>query len=491
MKRIAICVVLAAFISPIWAQVNLGIYEVDGITPFNNRSIPVGAQLKLIVASDSQTAWSGGVFLSGQNRELGLLEGSGKDSETLDWTGCHFAEAGPYALVLDWDDSLIQGYDFYSSDSNFLAGNWFVIDYTATAPGMSNVGFYDYGSSWDDPTSTVVISQVPACDFNADGHVNLLDFTLLSTYWQNMTLPPNGQIVDLDGNGVVDVNDLMEFTDYWLWEPSVPIANMCDPNSGGQEPNVVEPNFIQPPADPNMIYRIVDGNGSNEVTINVGDSVTLYVDMMNVNSSTLWSFSVEADLSDPNLGSIDNRAYDPNNPPGPGTAQILADPNRWDIFDNWGPGVQQQEGIYFGAVSASGAFDDGHLASFVFTCQGSGDVVINLINYDSTSTSGESLYPTLEGIMIHQVEPMPESMAMSSSPESAMGFSGESLAAQESVVMLSPEVATAQEPAESVSKEEMVQFLNDIWQEDSSLQETMSPKEWDAFIKSVEESYQY
>ncbi len=490
MKMTAIGIVFIAFISSVWAQINLSIYEVDGLTPFNNRSIPVGTHLKLVVASDSQSCWNGGVFISGQNRELGYLSGSGKDPNTLDWTGCHLAEAGPYALVLDWEDSLIQGFDLYSSDMNSLPGNWFVIDYMARAPGMANVGFYDYDSSWYDPVSTVVINQVPACDFNTDGHVNLLDFTAFSMYWQHSALPPGGAFADLDGDGAVDVNDLMEFTDYWMWELFEPIANLGDPNLGGAEPNEVEPIIVEPLPDPNMIYQIVDGNGLSEITITVGQSVTLYVDMMNVNDSNLWAFNIEADLSDPNLGAIDNRAYDPNNPPGPGAARILADPNRWEIFDSWGPGTQQPEGIYLGAVSASGAFDDGHLASFVFTCHGAGDVVVNLINYDSTSTCGENLYPTLEGILIHQIDPTPESMAMPSSPESPMLFADESFAVEESVEMSGSRMTAVQEPVEAVSEEQMIQFLADIWQEDSELQQTISEEEWKEFINSVEESYQ-
>jgi hypothetical protein len=481
MKK-ALFLVYMALVLPLSAQITVEVYEEDGVTLFDNRNIPVGTSLKLIIASDSNEFWSGGLFISDSDRDLGSLSGAGKEPNSLDWAGCHWEEAGPYAMVTDWEDSLIKGFDFYASECNSVPGNWFVVDYTALAPGNPDIGFYTYDVSWYEPNMLIPIHQVPVSDFNIDGAVNLADFAVLSMYWQqDDPCSSDWEIADLDADGAVDMNDLILFTDDWLWGVPIPDANQNDPNQG--DPNQSDPNIVEPTPDPNMIYSIVDANGLNEITINVGDSVTLYVEMSNVNTSRLWSFGIEADLSDPNLGSIDNRAYDPNDPPGPGTARILAGPHRGEFFDNWGPGVQQEEGIYMSGVSSSGAFADGNLVSFVFTCQGAGDVEVNLINWDSTSTTGVLLYPTLEEILIHQVEPTESDgvMMMSSSLEGSMMLESESAS------MLSAELA--EESVDAVNQEELVQFLNDIWIQDSSIQDLISEDEWNEFIESVKASY--
>jgi hypothetical protein len=177
---------------------------------------------------------------------------------------------------------------------------------------------------------------------------------------------------------------------------------------------------------------------------------------------------VEADISDPNLGTIDNTAYDPNDPPGDGTARILASPNRWTGFDRWGPGYQQENGVSLSGVCYSGAFEDGHLASFEFTCQGTGDVELTLLNRDTLNTSGEKQSPTLHGMLIHQYDPMAAQSMMSSE-------------------MITTSTTEIQEP--TLTPEEMVQALEEIWETDDQIQETVSEKDWKKFIKSIEQSY--
>jgi len=149
------------------------------------------------------------------------------------------------------------------------------------------------------------------------------------------------------------------------------------------------------------VYSIVDVYDSNEITMNVGDTVTLYVNLTTYGDNEIQIFLIEVNISDPNLGSIDNTAYDPNNPPGPGTARILASP-RTSGFDYWGPGLKQQEGIELLGVNIDGPISDGHLASFEFTCDGEGDVTLDLIDWMS---DGGPVYPTLKSMTIHQVDP--------------------------------------------------------------------------------------
>lgn len=432
------------------AKVTLNIYESDGQTLFDGRNVMVGTELKLMVASDANDFWSGGLFISGGNRDLAVLSGSGKDPLSWDWSDCHLTNAGPESLAIRWEDSVIEGFDLFS-DVNCLPGDWFVIDYMALAPGEPNVGFYEHSVSWNDPNQHVTLYQVPEADFNLDGIVNLLDYSLLSYYWmeEDCTDPDGCQITDLYSDGTIDLKDLLLFADDWLW--------------GGQanEPN--DPTPVDPVPDPNLIYQIVDANGLDEITIDIGQTVTLYVDMATFDVNEIWVFEIEADLSDPNLGMIDNTARDPNNPPGDGTARILAGPNRWTLFDFWGPGHQQREGIYLMGTSSGVAFEEGHLASFEFTCRGAGDVELSLVNCGTTSISGDRLYPTLKGILIHQNEPsVPVLKSLATST-----------------------LSIAEQTVPSISPDEMVQFLEEIWLADDTIQDVIKEDDWNKFIDAI------
>jgi uncharacterized repeat protein (TIGR01451 family) len=72
-------------------------------------------------------------------------------------------------------------------------------------------------------------------------------------------------------------------------------------------------------ADPNIVFAIKDANDLTEITLPVGQSVRLYL-TKETTDEDVYSFYLEANISDPNLGWIDNTEYDPNNP---GTAEIL------------------------------------------------------------------------------------------------------------------------------------------------------------------------
>ncbi|MHC4951534.1 MAG: hypothetical protein ACYTEU_11205, partial [Planctomycetota bacterium] len=145
MRNLAFCTVFLGIIALSSAKVTLEIYESDGVTLFDNRKITVGTELKLIVSSDSNDLWSGGVFLDGESRELGFLFGSGYDPNTRDWTDCHLSDSGSEPYVYAWEDSLIQGFDLFTSPEDDAApGDWFVIDYVALEPGEPNVGFYEH-----------------------------------------------------------------------------------------------------------------------------------------------------------------------------------------------------------------------------------------------------------------------------------------------------------------------------------------------------------
>lgn len=366
-----------------WAGVSLRARHPETGRTCLDRTIMVGSDLTFVVGSDADTIWSGGVFLQGDNRGRGSLWGRDADPLVRDWTSSHLAAAGTYALVLDWRDTWLAGYDLYTTDCNSLKpGDWFVLDYRAEDLGPCTVGFYDHAMSWNqaDPNRSITFLHVPSRDFAQDGRVNLVDFAALSADWRwhNGGDPNATRVTDIDADGDVDVQDLVLFSDFWLWG-----------TSGWKSP-------LEPVPDPNIIYSVVDADGRDEITLGVGQTVTLYVDMKTLEAD-VQVFSVEVSISDPNMGWIDNRPWDPNNPDS-STARILAEP-RTSFFDYICPGTEQPEGILFVAASFGGSMSDGHMASFQYTPSGAGCVQLRLRN----DVSGQRA--TLKPLMIHQVDP--------------------------------------------------------------------------------------
>ena len=447
------------------AQTSLKVYEADEVTPFDcNGHTMVGAKLTLIVSSDSNDYWSGGLFIVGQDRALGTLAGRGldpNDPNARDYTGSHYEDAGDLAKVTAWRDSSIWGFDLYtfypvdsnSEDNSTVPGDWFIIDYYANEVGECNVGFYDYDMSWGEPNYRITFSNVPTRDLNSDELVNFVDFAIFASQWSDTDCndPDWCAGADIDRDGNVDYNDLGLFVEYWLW----PNTNE-EPN----EPNSPEePNY---PEDPNITYSIVDANGHSEITLDVNESITLYVDIATANDvNGVWAFDIEADISDPNLGSIDNTEY-PN-----GTAQILAEPNRLSFADYWGPGAAQEEGIRLSGTTLGSAIADGHIASFVFTCEGQGDVTLELINWGSWNTDNEEVFPKLEGILIHQGGQM-------------MGGGMGGMPGMQEAQQLQPE-------EEGI--DDLLNWLEEIWLQEEGIRETYSEVEWNEFIDSLKNLY--
>ena len=443
-------------------QVSLKVYEADGVTPFDcNSEIMVGDQLVLVISSDSNDNGSFGWYIVGQDRTRGTLGGRGldpNDPNARDYTESHLLNAGDLAKVTAWRDSYKWGYDlytflpFYPFDNNMVddstfPGDWFVIDYYAIKPGDCDVGFYIYNENegWDEPNYIITFHNAPTRDFDSDGVVNFRDFATLSLHWNDTGCgDPNWCAgADIDRDGDVDNKDLGLFVEYWLWPDS------------GNEPDIPDdPGY---PEDPNVIYSIVDVNGLSEITIDVNDSITLYVDIASTNDNNVWAFDIEVDISDPNLGSIDNTEY-----PG-GTAQILAGPNRGTFWDYWEPGLEQGEGIELSGLTTGGAIADGHLASFVFTCEGQGDVTLELINWVSYNTDYEAVFPKLETIVIHQIDSLMMEMMGS---EMLPGM-----------------------PPDEIDIDEIVSWLEDLWSENKEIRKTYSRTEWNDFIDSVKDLY--
>ena len=213
-----------------------------------------------------------------------------------------------------------------------------------------------------------------------------------------------------------------------------------------------------------VIFSVIDANGLAEVTVKVGEEITLYVNMTTLGED-VYGFDLEVDISDPNLGWIDNTPYDPNNPPGPGTARILATP-RYAFFDYWGPGQIQEEGIELSGANIGSPISDGLLASFVYTPQVQGDVTLELVNLSLTTTA------KLENIVIHQVDSEMQSLNTSGPEE-----------------MLSVQAFPQTQP-EEMDVSETMKLLEEIWLEDNGIRELVSEEQWNLFIQSVKDATQ-
>ena len=201
------------------ADGNTPLEPADANTPFVYRDIMVGTKLTIIVASDAPGEWSGGLFIEGIDRDFGVLSGRGYDAATRDWAGSRFETAGLRARVRDNAGFLSAGFEL-NSHSTAVAGDWFIIDYTATQVGSCRVGLYDYSIPENafSPVYELVFSQVPTRDFDQDATVGLADFAVLASYWgaTNCTDPDRCQGTDLNVDGRVDRADLALFADYWL-----------------------------------------------------------------------------------------------------------------------------------------------------------------------------------------------------------------------------------------------------------------------------------
>lgn len=395
--------------------------------------VMVGMDISIVIHSDANDVWSGGLFIEGQDRAVGRLSARG---DKPDFPGSYLEAAGEGAYILEWKDSNIWGFDCYTDVLGSQPGNWFVIDYTALETGACTVGFYDHeNDDWTvaDPNLSICFLNTPTRDFNSDKIVNFSDFVIFSSSWNKRTNPDDPNLLnpaDLSENGFVGLEDIMMFADFWLYgipgwkpaeeaiieEPPVKLNIACDVRYS----LICDPNAY-PFTDPNSAS---DANSLADITLQVGDSVVLYIDKSSFYEE-VRVFDIEVTMSDPNLGSIDN--------PASGTAEILAYP-RMEVFDSIDSGYEQPEGIEFFAANLAPMWD-GDMASFVYTATEAGTVTLELINYLAAPAA------ELESIVIHQVMPV-------------------------------------------------VEMLEQAYSESSDLQESVSQEEWNMFIDSVEESIQ-
>jgi len=226
MKKLILFVIFLNIASVVRGEVSIRVCLADGNTPleladpnipFVYRDIMVGTRLTIIVSSDTDGIWEGDLAITGEDLDYGMLSARDYNEITFDWEGSHFPASGDMAWVWYWEEDGVQGF-YLIVDYGAVAGDWFIIDYTATSIGTCNVAFYDHAVSWEYPIYFLVFSHVPTRDFNGDTNVDFADFAVFASQWKltdcNDTGWCSGTDLNMDGN--VDWNDLLLFTEYWL-----------------------------------------------------------------------------------------------------------------------------------------------------------------------------------------------------------------------------------------------------------------------------------
>jgi hypothetical protein len=221
LKRFVLEIAFGLLLSSIAAgEVSLRVCTSDGNTPFDtDNPIMVGTKLTFIVSSNSAEYWAGGLYVPAEYHDYGILSGRDCDEEGANCVGSILPAAGSYASVGAWSDEFAgDGYAFWS-DSESQAGDWFIIDYTATQESICIVNFYDEMALPAVLIDSKTLVQVRTRDFNNDGNVNFADFAKLASYWQeaNCGIPNNYcEGTDINPDGRIDFTDMMYFAEYWL-----------------------------------------------------------------------------------------------------------------------------------------------------------------------------------------------------------------------------------------------------------------------------------
>jgi hypothetical protein len=438
------------------ASVQVSICNPATLEAYPATDIMMGMNVALVVSSDNTDLWSGGLFIEGEDRAYGALYGRAKDPNSRDWSGSHLVNAGTGAVVVEWKDSLRWGFDFYTDDLARQSGKCFVIDYQPLKPGYCAVSFYNHGISWTaaDPNESIVFFNTATRDLFPDGIVNYADFSLFSSHWQEPGVSNDPNVfnpADFNIDGCVDLIDVCMFADFWMYGVS------------GWQPHVKTSS-----------YSIHDANMLSEITLTVGQSIILYIDQLTT-GEPIHIINLEVQISDPNLGWIDNTPIDPNNPPGTGTARIWATP-RDSFFDYWGPGIFQSEGLEIYVANFLNPISNGNVASFIYTATAEGDVQLCLTDYIS--------YSDQDSFLIHQIAPaipLMESTSLLMIPTLQSSFK------MTSVSELSFETSKTTEPVDS---SKLADFLEDIWEKEEQLRQEIDEFSWNEFVESVRNSEQ-
>lgn len=228
------CILFVGMVLALCTIANAGVtaqlYMADGNTPLLYNEIMVGTRLTVYIESDeAMEEWYGGLYIEDGSQTIedvnGLLFGRGEyDPMASSYTESPLPAAGigAYAYPVLDPGAVITGLGFGTGFTGTEIGRWFAVDYNAVSVG--NCGFALYKELPTPPFTVtflqrVELTHVRTRDFNNDAVVGFGDFAVLGYYWQHTDCnEQNGwcEGADLDINGSVDFNDIIDFTDYWL-----------------------------------------------------------------------------------------------------------------------------------------------------------------------------------------------------------------------------------------------------------------------------------
>jgi len=207
MKKLTIVILFFCVVSVTAANISTRVCLADANTPFIDRDIMVGTRLTIIVSSDANEDYL--------PCDLGIKESDGAYGILSDPNLLESAGDGAMLYASVWPSTTEQVEGFSYSGGGYI-GDWFKVDYIATAVGDCNVGFYEWFAM--EPTYEISFSHVRTRDFDGSTIVDLADFRVLASNWQSTgCIDPNWcDGTDLDASTVVDANDLILFGEYWL-----------------------------------------------------------------------------------------------------------------------------------------------------------------------------------------------------------------------------------------------------------------------------------
>lgn len=258
MKTLFALAAVALFTTATWAAVWPVIYQYDEKTPLTPadpnepviyRDIMVGTHLTILIRSDQQGEWTGGLVMTHEDAAYGEIRARGDYYESdFNYALSCLPDAGEIPGISPWVgpmvDERVTGYQFSSTPNYWFVerpavpGDWFIFDYLARQTGPCKLELYDYNVPPDTnslsltPILILSLNHVPSRDFNADRVVDWRDFARLASAWRSTHEQddPNGfdAPCDLDENDLVDANDVTLFCEFWLERTDGPEAG--EPN---------------------------------------------------------------------------------------------------------------------------------------------------------------------------------------------------------------------------------------------------------------------
>ena len=209
------------------------VYLEDGLTPlgpvegypspdcnepdaaFVYTPVGVGTKLTLVVTSSRAGAWNSDLLMRAPYRSRGRI--------TCRGNGCAdslLPAAGTRTLLYSWADGTFSGLS-HSGHHTAVPGDWYIVDFEATAPGRCIVEF----DHWDPANPNVPwavrelhFTHVRLPDLDGNGCVDFKDLALMTQQWMRTDcVEPDGcGGADLDANGTVDLRDGRLLAERWL-----------------------------------------------------------------------------------------------------------------------------------------------------------------------------------------------------------------------------------------------------------------------------------